>query len=317
MVKFRILIFAGMMALFLVACGGRTASSPTPVVSAGPDLVGTSMAEQILERQSTHAAATTTAKIQKTLLVSRETPSTASGQMDPQKPVSPTLTPITVFATTAKLPAPGSIFPPTSTPTRIPSIEGGNLNLPSPTPYAPAEGLLFADDFSSKNGWYVEKLHRYALEFINGGYRISVNTTIAPVWSVRLTSYEDVRIESDAVQQSGPADGFYGLVCRYNEVGNYYMLVVSVEGNFGIAKVKGSEIRYLNYANQENNRIRLTGNRLRADCTGDTLALYVDGEKVLEATDGEFSSGNVGLVVGNRSKPGTTVMFDNFVVIQP
>jgi hypothetical protein len=60
-------------------------------------------------------------------------------------------------------------------------------------------------------------------------------------------------------------------------------------------------------------------NRLRADCLGSTLALYVNDRKVLEVTaDSEFESGLSGLYVSDsHNGEGVDVLFDNFVITGP
>ena len=56
-------------------------------------------------------------------------------------------------------------------------------------------------------------------------------------------------------------------------------------------------------------------NHLRADCSGNTLALYVNAQKLLETNDSDFKSGQVGMAV--TTQPNSAPMdvhFDNFVV---
>jgi hypothetical protein len=58
-------------------------------------------------------------------------------------------------------------------------------------------------------------------------------------------------------------------------------------------------------------------NHIRADCVGDTLTLYVNGEKLAEAKDSDFTSGDVGLMAGTFDQVGVDIRFDNFVVSRP
>jgi hypothetical protein len=58
-------------------------------------------------------------------------------------------------------------------------------------------------------------------------------------------------------------------------------------------------------------------NHIRFDCNGDVLTLYVNGQQVDQQTDGEYTSGNVGLIAGTYDTPGTDILFDNFSVYQP
>ena len=60
-------------------------------------------------------------------------------------------------------------------------------------------------------------------------------------------------------------------------------------------------------------------NHIRADCVGENLALYVNGRRVLRATDAEFAEGSAGLFLSYTSDrpPGPEILFDNFRISTP
>ena len=58
-------------------------------------------------------------------------------------------------------------------------------------------------------------------------------------------------------------------------------------------------------------------NHLRAECVGETLTLYVNGQLVAQVRDLDFPVGDVGLFAGTYGAPGTDIRFDNFVVREP
>jgi hypothetical protein len=60
-----------------------------------------------------------------------------------------------------------------------------------------------------------------------------------------------------------------------------------------------------------------TSNHIRLDCVGDSLTLFVNGDKVNEVTDSGLTSGDVGLIAGTFDTPGTDILFDNYVVRNP
>lgn len=242
---------------------------------------------------------------------------TAGANLPLINPTRSGLTILTPTATSIYLPAPTQPSAQLSSPTPVSFVRDASLSIPAPTMVVSPGEVLLLDDFSSKRGWFSEKSSRYELVFTQGGYRILAVTKNNPVWSVRSFEQNDVRLEVDAVQLAGPTDGYYGLVCHHQNNENYYLLVVSLDGNFGIGKVKDNELRFLNFTNEYNELLSSQGNRLRADCVGDTLKLYVDGAHVLEARDDEFVSGGIGMVVGNRSTSGTDVLFDNFIALKP
>ena len=58
-------------------------------------------------------------------------------------------------------------------------------------------------------------------------------------------------------------------------------------------------------------------NHLRFDCIGNTLAGYVNGMPIANASDTDFSGGDAGLIAGAFSEGGVEISFDNFKVIKP
>jgi hypothetical protein len=186
---------------------------------------------------------------------------------------------------------------------------------------APATDVLFQDDFSdTSSGW--DRVHdpNGVTDYEDGVYRIWVNTTNTDVWANPGLDFTDVRIEVDATKVDGDDNNDYGLVCRYQDGDNYYFFVISSDGYYGIGKVVKGELKLLgSEAMLPNESIHKgnAANHLRADCSGSMLRMYVNGEMIAEQQDGEFASGDVGLLAGSFDAPGTDIHFDNFVVLKP
>jgi hypothetical protein len=108
-------------------------------------------------------------------------------------------------------------------------------------------------------------------------------------------------------------------VCRHQDEDNYYALVVSPDGTYGIAKNEDGEFNFLEEGAAPANVIHGGDevNRVRADCSDDRLTLYANGQRLAEIQDDDFTSGDVGLIAGTRGQEGTEALFDNFVVMRP
>jgi enamine deaminase RidA (YjgF/YER057c/UK114 family) len=305
--------------LFLAGCGGMIPKSSTPT----PDAALTQIAKSVeaLRDDLSRIAPTLTAAaelkpLENTPLPEVNATNTAIGGSGPT--VTPTAQTGQPAIASPDAPLGASTAVSATPASKVPfSVRGVILALSSPTPVADTDSTLFKDDFSTKRGWFTNESDSYTLEFEKGGYRFLVLSMTNPIWSVRSNPYNDVRIEVDAAQTAGSSDGYYGLVCRYEDGDNYYVLVVSPDGSFGIGKVRYGELSFLAFTDQYPGLLTPLGNRLRADCVGNTLSLYVNGTKVLDAMDYDFVSGQVGMVAGNRSTPGTDVQFDNFIVLKP
>jgi hypothetical protein len=55
-------------------------------------------------------------------------------------------------------------------------------------------------------------------------------------------------------------------------------------------------------------------NQLEANCSGQSLSLSVNGQAAVQASDSDFTSGEVGLITGSYDEPGVDILFDNFSV---
>jgi hypothetical protein len=181
--------------------------------------------------------------------------------------------------------------------------------------------IIFRDNFSQvPSGWGTWERDEAVVAYEQGGLRILVNQADFDFWSVAGRHIEDAVIEVDVQRLAGPEDNDFGVICRYQDAKNFYMFLVSSDGYYGIAKLKEDQhsligVDQLKYSD----RIRpdQSSHRLRADCVGENLKLYVDGNLMLEAHDSDFSTGDVGVLAGAYSTPGVDVLFDNFEVRQP
>jgi hypothetical protein len=199
------------------------------------------------------------------------------------------------------------------------SLMGGDGG--SPAGADVPSGVLFQDDFSDpSSGWDQVNEVEGITDYTNGVYRMLVNTDNTDIWANPSLNFTDTVTEVEATKVGGPDDNDLGLICRYQDESNFYFFIISSDGFYGIAKVSDGEqvlvglesMEYSEAINQGNNT-----NRLRADCIGQTLTLYVNDQQLLQVTDAQFGSGDVGLIAGTFDVAGTDIHFDNFVVRQP
>lgn len=182
--------------------------------------------------------------------------------------------------------------------------------------------ILFKDDFSNKNsGWGLWNRDGALVEYHpSGGLRILVTESQYDFWSVTGRKFLDVQIEVDATMIGGPQDNDFGIICRYQDESNFYMMVISSDGYYGIAKMKDGQYRMIGAEQLQYSTAIAQGqsvNRLRGDCVGERLVLYVNDQKLMETTDADFSGGDVGLLAGAYDEPNVDILFDNFVVKKP
>jgi hypothetical protein len=110
------------------------------------------------------------------------------------------------------------------------------------------------------------------------------------------------------------------VICRYQDVDNYYFFIISSDGYMGIGKVVNGVTSLLGQEMMIYNPAILMGvapNHLQAQCLGDTLTFFVNGLPAGIAVDPEFKSGDIGLVAGAFDEVGVDILFDNLIVTKP
>lgn len=190
---------------------------------------------------------------------------------------------------------------------------------PPPTPSAPSGTILFQDEFDvSTTGWDRFANDGGIMDYFEGGFRILVQQPGLNFWSTPQKNFGDVRVEADVVKLAGPDEGRMGLMCRYQS-GNYYFFIISNDGYYAIGKFINGQITLLGQSEMQPTTLLQPNvvNHLRADCIGNALTFYLNGNQLAVAQNGDLASGDVGLLAGTFSQPGVDVSFDHFVVTQP
>jgi hypothetical protein len=182
--------------------------------------------------------------------------------------------------------------------------------------------VLFQDNFANTDsGWNrVRDADGNITDYENGGYRILNNQAISHVWANPGLKFNDVRVEVDATKTSGPDDNYFGVISRYKDGSNFYILAISSDGYYGIVKVENGNLNLLGADQMQPSEAIRQGNatnHLTVVCKGDTLTLSVNGQTLFTVEDDTFSSGDVGLEVTTRQSGGVDVLFTNFSVTKP
>jgi hypothetical protein len=185
-----------------------------------------------------------------------------------------------------------------------------------------ATDVLFSDDFSTTdNKWDQATDPSRTTDYYNDAYRITVNDTYSDAWAnPGKENFTDVRIEVDATKNGGPDDNDFGIIFRYVDEEQFYYGVVSSDGYNGIMKMTfdgGKPIGQENMLESDKIIQGAATNRIRFDCVGSTLTLYVNGTQLDQQTDSDLTTGNVGLVSGTFGTGGVDILFDNFYVYKP
>ncbi len=184
----------------------------------------------------------------------------------------------------------------------------------------PKEGqVAYQDDFSNSNsGWDIDSWDGGEIFYQEGEYFIKVDDANTWVWSTPRQVFNDVIVTVQARLEQPTGEGDLGIICRYQDVNNFYALEISEDGYFAIWKYERGELYYLTEwqfsVDIPQNLRRVT---LTATCVSDRLSLEVDGKLLADVRDTAFQAGNIGLIAGTWTVPNIVVAFDDFIVYQP
>lgn len=187
----------------------------------------------------------------------------------------------------------------------------------------PAESgsVLFQDDFArASSGWDRYRDSLYSSDYVDGVFRISVTAPDTNAWATPGVDLGDVRIEVEATKVSGPDDNVFGILCRYQDSQDFYFFLISSDGFAGIGARRAGATTLLSAADMTPSEAILQGparNHIRADCIGDQLDLYVNGQAVADAVASDWLRGDVGLIAGTYAEAGVVIDFANFSALQP
>jgi hypothetical protein len=191
---------------------------------------------------------------------------------------------------------------------------------PGPLP-TESVAALFQDDFSDPgSGWRQLDAAGGRAAYADGVYQMRVDGANYNVMSTSGKRYSDARLEVDAIKTPGERNNRFGLICRLEDAANLYVFLISSDGYYGIGKIVQGKPQLIGMdAMLPGDKIPQGSgvSHLRADCDGSRLALYVNGEKIVEVQDTDLNAGEVGLIAGSYSPQGTEILFDNFKVYAP
>ena len=192
--------------------------------------------------------------------------------------------------------------------------------LPTGTP-PPSGTILYADDFSSSQGWGASGRGGGSVAFEYEGLEIKIDSPNSLYWTVNGRTYTDMQIDVDAVLLAGPTNDNFGAICRFVDNKNFYGFIISHDGYYGMFKSVNGVIYPLlkTEGMQYSETIRQGGivNHIQVICQGTTLTLKVNGEELAAVHDIDLTKGQFGLIAGAYDTPGVVVLFDNLLVIQP
>jgi S1-C subfamily serine protease len=184
----------------------------------------------------------------------------------------------------------------------------------------PGVDIILEDEFEDNtNGWHLEEYIEANVTLDRGQLLMDIfEENIYAFSELQNTSfYESVILGTYINILNSVGDADFGLICGYQDEGNFTALEISEDGFYTIwALVNNRFTTLVEWA--ESDIIPDTGPYiLTAYCGEDLLYLGVNGTKLVESYNPDYRGGNVGLIAGTYQNPNFSIGFENFLILRP
>lgn len=290
---------------FLVGCAVGGPSGPT----AAP----TEAAEATHTLEPTIDIAAVETEVQQTLEVMLLTLSPAVTDTPvPTETAAPTLT----LAPT-ETPTPTSTLPPTNTPVPI-EIVNPTATLDSTNPNLDLGNYTFMDTFKDGGNWNLYETAESKAEAANGKLLYTIFSVDNPTvwtlsWMQSQNFYAKVTVKTAAA--CGGKDA-YGMVFRAVDPSHTYILSVSCDGDYRVARTSAAGFDILRHwtASDHINIGPNQTNEIGVLMTGSAIRVYINGKYIESIVDETYpEKGYFGLLIGSDVTDNFQVEYDNFV----
>lgn len=244
-------------------------------------------------------------------VLSTETSSPAPSEI-PTLTLTPTKTLIPTETTKPTLRPSATMFVPTLRPswTASPTLS------PTATPHV---HLFLEEDFTDiYSPWIKDSGSNWQTGQARQAYFMIVEAPNVEITSGRTwIRQSEVRIEADVWRGSGT--GYYGFSCRETPAETYYSAFVTWDGKYGFGELRADRVNWFEvYPSDKIPKTVDTPIRLRVDCRGDALSLYINDELIDRYQVEGLGPGYVSMLAGTTFSDETvTVFFDNLQIWIP
>jgi hypothetical protein len=177
----------------------------------------------------------------------------------------------------------------------------------TPTRFSAEENLLYAEDFSQKDGWFEDE-HNYVKDGVYHMYDPQYGTSS---WLEK--PYSDFVATVKTQRLEGSMTNGYGLMFRIQGPDDNYLFFINGNGQYCVGKYVGGNWSYIQAWTPSNAILPGGPNLLQVKAVGNSFSLRINDRLVAEVSDNAFAQGNVGFTV----LPQVHVTFDDLVIRRP
>jgi len=195
--------------------------------------------------------------------------------------------------------------PPEATPTLAPpaGVPGG----------VDVAEIVYSADFYQ--GWPSTNDGTAKMSIVNGQYLFAIGPFDARLVTTTAVNRRDMYAQVEVTPKQCPAKTGYGLIFRYTDTGNYYLLTIFCDKTFTIGgrdsgSVFGNNQGLPDGLDSAEQAVHYVGVLAR----GDDYTLYFDQQPIGDFRDNRRQQGDVGVYAVSEANQAIQVAFDNLKV---
>ena len=212
----------------------------------------------------------------------------------------------------------------TSTPTAETTSTKKPTSSPFPTLPEPVSdsNVLYQDDFTNPDtNWPKEQYDNFYIGYHQSTYfhiQISSPFFKEPVFIPGRPTYGDVTINLKVLTEIATEGDFrYGIAFRRSGDLYYAFVISPVTKKWYVLKYSPDAVVTLVEGTETNIHDIGGKDELRVDLAGDTFTLYINNNLVGEASDPDYTNGEVGLFAQTIDSPAIHIHFDDLTILKP
>jgi predicted nucleic acid binding AN1-type Zn finger protein len=186
-----------------------------------------------------------------------------------------------------------------------------------PSQLVPPSKLIYSDDFSNtSSGWPQESTEAGECYYKDGEFHGTVTKFDWAWWQYNRNAgrFSDFTLESDVRLVSGQNTSRYGLIFRCQDYDNFYLFLVSADGNYLMGtRLDGKWTELKRWTVSEYVEKDYSSNHLKVVCKGSQIEVYANGHYLTTIIDNSFADGYIGGII-DTSESNAHVAFDNLKV---
>lgn len=191
---------------------------------------------------------------------------------------------------------------------------------PTPTAAPATQPAVTTVRFEEDNRWDTGQFNDTTLQIERGQYVMEVRGAGQHAWSLGNYTVTDGTFSLEAALLDGDPTAAYGIIWRADSADDFYMFLVSADGNVRIARCLDKCNELVLFAGNDwfpSDAIRQgtdQTNILSVEADGNRFRFFVNGEEIASGTDDSRRSGRIGVALFTSNGELTSARFDNYTI---